>query len=291
MLIAGIVVGLATTARGSLSDAASLDEDVPELVDSLEGLPIVGDRIADADLTAKIEQWQRDAPQVVTRSPMAGRAVGVVGGGLVGAFWVAVAALAGLLDGPRLINAIGRRVPARFSRQATRLGRAGQGALSGYVAGSALVAAMNGVLIGLLALIFGIPMAALLALWAFSWNFIPQIGALIGWAPFLFLALVQGPIVGGVSLLVFVLYQSVENNVIQPSIVGNAVDISALAALGAALVGVAIAGLIGAVLAIPIAGVARALVSEWQRDDFPRLRLRSETSVSDTPAVTPLPLP
>ena len=169
-------------------------------------------------------------------------------------------------------------MPARITRQTSRLARAGKIALGGYVAGAAVVAAMNGGLVLLLGAAFGVPMVVLLALWAFGWNFIPQIGAIIGWAPLLLLTLVESPLRGAACLLIFVVYQVIENNAIQPTIVGNAVDIGALAALGAALAGAALAGLIGAALAIPVAGVARALYRESRRDDFPSIRSRPEST-------------
>lgn len=269
------VAALLFTAAGSFDDARPTDDGIPELVESLSDLPLVGGALADADLDQKIEQFRRDLPDLITRSPAAGQTVGLLGGGVVGAFWVTVAALSCLLDGPRLVAAIDRRVPARITRQTSRLARSGKVALGGYVAGASVVAAMNGGIVLVLGLAFGVPMVAVLALWAFSWNFIPQIGAVIGWAPLLLLAFFESPLRGLACLLIFVVYQVIENNAIQPTIVGNAVDIGALAALGAALVGGALAGLIGAALAIPIAGVVRALYIESRRDDFPPIRPRS----------------
>ena len=271
----GAIASLMFTATGSIDEASPMDEGVPELVESLTTLPVVGDALAEADLDDKIDRFQRDLPQLITRSPAAGQAFGLLGGGVIGAFWVILAALSCLLDGPRLVAAVDRRVPALITRQTTRLARAGKLALGGYVAGAAVVAAMNGGFVLLLGLAFGIPMVALLALWAFSWNFIPQIGAIIGWAPLLLLALLESPLRGLACLAIFLVYQVIENNAIQPTIVGNAVDIGALAALGAALAGAALAGLIGAALAIPVAGVARALYIESRRDDFPSIRSRS----------------
>ncbi|MEZ5225914.1 MAG: hypothetical protein R2710_04380 [Acidimicrobiales bacterium] len=52
------------------------------------------------------------------------------------------------------------------------------------------------------------------------------------------------------------IYQLLENNLVQPAIVGHAVDISALAALGGHWPEAHVAGLIGAVLAIPIVDCA-----------------------------------
>ncbi|MEP1125814.1 MAG: AI-2E family transporter [Ilumatobacter sp.] len=272
------IAGLAVTATSgdSVDDAQPMDQGVSELVDTLTSLPIVGDSLADADIEAEIDRLEQDLPDLITRSPAAGQALGLLGGGVVGAFWVVLAALTCLLDGPRLVAAVDRRVPASITRQTTRLARAGKVALGGYVAGAAVVAAMNGGIVLLLGLAFGVPLVALLAVWAFSWNFVPQIGAVIGWAPLLLLALLESPLRGVACLSIFVVYQVIENNAIQPTIVGNAVDIGALAALGAALAGGTLAGLIGAALAIPIAGVARALYLESRREDFPAIRSGSK---------------
>jgi putative heme transporter len=272
ILVAGVIATLVIAATGSVGDTRPMSDGIPEFVEALSDLPLVGDSI-DADrLEAEIDRFQRDLPRLITRSPLADQAVGLLGGGLIGAFWVILAALTCLLDGPRLVAAIDRRTPARITRQVTRLAQVGKVALGGYVAGAAVVAAMNGGLVLLLGAAIGVPMVFLLALWAFGWNFIPQVGAIIGWAPLLLLAVLQSPLRGAACLLFFVVYQVIENNAIQPTIVGNAVDIGALAALGAALTGAALAGLIGAALAIPLAGVARALYLESRRDDFPSIR-------------------
>ena len=271
-LIAVAVVGLFVTASGSFGESANIDTDVSEVVTSLEELPLVGDRLASLDLETRVEQIQREVPQLMSSSSTSDRAFALLGGGVVGAFWILVVAMTCLLDGPRLVAAIDRRVPARFRRQSIRLARSAHGALSGYVAGSALVAALNGFIVGTLGFVVGVPAPAVLAIWAFGWNFVPQIGAVVGWAPFLLLAFLVGPIQGVACIVFFIAYQLVENNLIQPSIVGAAVDITPLAALTAALVGVTVAGLVGAVLAIPTAGVIRAMVDEWRRDDFPAVR-------------------
>lgn len=278
VVIAGALMGVAAIAgivavtTGALDGSSAVDTDVGNIVASLEEMPLLGDGLAGLDLEQRIDEFSRRAPILMSDANVTDRALSVLGGGVVGAFWVLVATVTCLLDGPRLVSVMTRRLPARFRRQGERLGRAAHRALSGYVAGSALVAALNGVIIGTIGFIVGVPAPAVLAIWAFSWNFVPQIGALVGWAPLLLLTFLVGPLAGVAVLVVFVLYQLFENNLIQPAIVGQAVDISPLAALSAALLGVTVAGLVGAVLAIPVAGVARALVQEWRRDDFPSIR-------------------
>lgn len=272
ILAAVTVAGLLSTARVGLDRSGHIDDDIPEFVASLEALPLVGDRLAEQDLGRRVDDLRRELPRLIDRSPIAERSVGVAAGGVTAVFWIFATALTALVDGPRLVNASSRRMPARFTRQATRLARVSRDAIASYVAGSTFVAAINGALVAVMAVLLGVPIPAVLALWAFTWNFVPQIGAVIGWVPLLALAFTQGLLPGTVCTAFFVLYQALENNVIQPTIVGHAVNISALAALGVALLGAAIAGLVGAVLAIPFAGVVHALRTEWSREDFPSSR-------------------
>lgn len=285
LLVVAAMAGLIAVTTGAFDGSSAVDTDVGGIVASLEEMPLVGAGLADLDIEQRIDQFSRQAPILISDSTLTDRALSVLGGGVVGAFWVLVSTVTCLLDGPRLVSVIDRRIPARLRRQAERLGRAAHRALSGYVAGSALVAALNGVIIGTIGFIVGVPAPAVLAIWAFSWNFVPQIGALVGWAPLLILTFLVGPLEGVSVLAVFVLYQLFENNLIQPTIVGHAVDISPLAALSAALLGVTVAGLVGAVLAIPVAGVARALVQEWRRDDFPRIRPHPAADASHPPSL------
>lgn len=264
------LVWLAGVSRGSASTVTVIDDDLSEFAASVEDFPVLGSHLADLEIEQSIDDFRRRAPQALDRSPLVGRAARLAGGGAVAIFWIAATTMTALIDGRRVAGAIDRRVPARYTRQVSRLAEAVRGALAGYVAGSALVATLNGALVAAVAALSGVPMPAVFAVWAFAWNFVPQVGAILGWAPVLMLAIVVNPAVGLLVLAFFVVYQVIENNLIQPTIIGHAVDISALAALGAALAGTAIAGLVGGVLAIPIVGVVHAIRTELAREDFPR---------------------
>jgi predicted PurR-regulated permease PerM len=63
-----------------------------------------------------------------------------------------------------------------------------------------------------------------------------------------------------------VLYQQLENYVIAPRVLRNAVDLPALAVLLAGLIGAAVLGLVGALMAIPIAAVVKVLLSPVIRE-------------------------
>jgi predicted PurR-regulated permease PerM len=72
-----------------------------------------------------------------------------------------------------------------------------------------------------------------------------------------------------VAGLLYFTYQFVENHLIQPAIIGAAIDVPPWGTLIAALVGGAAAGVVGAVVITPLVGVVRVVRSELAREDFP----------------------
>jgi len=108
-----------------------------------------------------------------------------------------------------------------------------------------------------------------LALWALAWNFVPQIGGFMGGTPFVLLAFGEGATTGVIAAVVFIVYQNIENHLIQPAVIGRSIDLPPWVALVSALVGASVGGLIGAVLAVPLVGAVKVMVAEWRRDDFP----------------------
>jgi predicted PurR-regulated permease PerM len=148
--------------------------------------------------------------------------------------------------------------------------------LAGYAAGSALVAGINASVVFTLAVVLGVGLAPILATWAFLWNFVPQIGGFMGGAPLILFALLAGPVRGLVAGLAYFVYQFIENHVIQPTVIGAAIDVAPWGTLVAALVGAAAAGIIGAIVITPLVGVVRVVRAELARDDFPGTTVRVE---------------
>ena len=64
-------------------------------------------------------------------------------------------------------------------------------------------------------------------------------------------------------LIFFVLYQQLENHVLQPIVYGRTVRLSPLAVLIAVLIGAELAGVIGALAAIPVAGTIQVILVDW----------------------------
>src|SRR5207247_11093709 len=71
---------------------------------------------------------------------------------------------------------------------------------------------------------------------------------------------------GIVVVVFFIVYQQVENHLLQPVIYGRTVQLSPLAVLISILIGAELAGILGALAAIPVAGSLPGLLVDWRRE-------------------------
>lgn len=267
--IAIALVGAAFTGADDGARATStLTERLPEIVADIEGFPLVGSWLEERDAALWVEEQMNDLPQRI-RTGRPADWLPYFGSRLVDLFWTVMLALALLVDGPRLAGAAERRVPAVQRRQWSRLIAAAGTALGGYAAGAALVAGINATVIFGIAVVLGLGVAPALALWGFVWNFVPQIGGFMGGLPLVVFAFVLGPAQGLFAAVAFIAYQFVENNVIQPSVIGASIDIAPWGTLLAAVAGGAAAGVVGAVVLTPLVGVVGVIRRELSRSDFP----------------------
>ncbi|MFC6085145.1 AI-2E family transporter [Sphaerisporangium aureirubrum] len=151
-----------------------------------------------------------------------------------------------------------------FGSVAPRVDRAGRAAwvtLSQYIHGTVIVAAIHGLVIGIVLFGMGVPLWAPLAVMIFLASFIPIVGIFFAGG---LAALVTLGAKGVVYALVFVgillIEQQLENHVLQPLIVGRAVQFHPLAIIMVLAVGGILGGIAGAAIAVPVAAVVyRAL--------------------------------
>ena len=136
---------------------------------------------------------------------------------------------------------------------------------------------LAGIYILAVGLAFGVPLAPIAALWMVITDLIPQIGGFLGGAFFTVLAVSQSVTIGVVCLILYLIYMNLENHVISPAIVGEAVDLSPPTTMLAALVGGAAAGIPGALFATPLAGAVKQLYLEFR---FGRTTLDDELASS-----------
>jgi len=158
-----------------------------------------------------------------------------------------------------------------------RVDLAGQRAfasLGGFIRATVLVAVVDAVGIGIGLLAVGAPLVVPLAALTFLAAFIPVVGAVISGVIAVLVVLVANGLVPALILLGVVLaVQQLEGNVLQPLLMGRAVELNGMAVVLAVAVGSVLAGIAGALLAVPLLAVLnagiRALVSENGEPDGP----------------------
>lgn len=164
------------------------------------------------------------------------------------------------------------RIPVSYRATAAALASRAWTALSGYVRGTATIALIDALGIGLALLILGVPLVIPLTLLVFLGGFLPVVGASVAGLVAVLVALADGGIV--TALLVFaavILVQQLEGHILQPVIMRRAVSLHPIVILVALATGSAMLGIVGAFLSVPAAAVISAVGNE--------LRLRSEAGL------------
>jgi predicted PurR-regulated permease PerM len=172
-------------------------------------------------------------------------------------------------DGEQIVDWFQSRVPIQHRDDVRAAGARGWVALSGFVRGTAAVALIDAIGIGVGLAIVGVPLVLPLAVLVFFGGFVPVIGAFVTGLLAVLVALADGGlvtalIVAGIVLLV----QQIESNVLQPTIMRRAVALHPTVILGVLTAGAVLIGVVGAFLAVPVAAVMAAVGNE--------LRLRHE---------------
>lgn len=132
-----------------------------------------------------------------------------------------------------------------------------------YIIGNLIISLAAGIVAFIVFTAIGLPYAVALATWVGLMDLIPAIGALIGMIPALIVASQVGMREVVFAVIFFVLYQQFENYVIAPRVMRKAVNLNPALVVIALLVGGSLAGLVGALLALPVAALAKVLVTEF----------------------------
>lgn len=269
-LFGGLALILTLLVPPAARQARNLSNDLPGVVQDLGQLPVVGERLREADVPARIDAAVRSLPARLSgdASPLTRAGRSVLSGAVL-AFATLLLATTLLVDGERLLASLRRLVPRDHREQADRLARTAYEVVGRYVAGSVSVAVLAGVVNLIAGLVLGVPLAPLAALNVTLWNLVPQIGGFFGALPFVLLGLTKGPGTGVACAIVFVVYMNIENHVIQPLLIGNAVKLSPPVTMMAALIGVSVGGVVGALLVIPLVGALKAVYLEVRKPPPP----------------------
>ncbi len=142
----------------------------------------------------------------------------------------------------------------------------------GYIRGTAIIAAVDAVGIGLALLLLGVPLALPLAVIVFLASFIPMVGATVAGVLATLVALVaNGWVVALIVLGVVILVNQLEGNFLQPIVMAHTLSLHPLVILLALTMGTVVSGLIGAILAVPLTAASWAIIKVWSGRSHPEL--------------------
>jgi len=248
------------------------------LSDAKAGKGTVGRLVKEYDLDQKLEENKGKIQDWASSS--SGGALNVAKGvanGLVALVTILVLSLLMILYGPDLLSSgVGLLSPPRRERL-TAVANDCARAITGYVMGNLLISVIAAIVTYISLWILGVPFKGVLALWVAFADLIPLIGATLGAIPTIGVAFLHSTSAGIAMLIIYVVYQQFENHVLQVVIMSKTVQINQLFVLVSVLIGVELFGFLGALLAIPAAGVIQVIVRDsW---DHRRGRMKSEPTI------------
>ncbi|MDA3645714.1 AI-2E family transporter [Saccharopolyspora indica] len=167
-----------------------------------------------------------------------------------------------LRDGGRIWSfAVRATMPRSVRDRVHAAGRRGFATLVAYVRATAAVAFTDAALIGIGAVVLGVPLPFVLAVVIFLGAFVPYVGAVVTGGLAVLVALAANGFVTALILLaVVVCVMQLEGHVLQPLLLGHAVRLHPLAVVLSVASGFTVAGVGGAVLAVPLVATANTVV-------------------------------
>jgi predicted PurR-regulated permease PerM len=142
--------------------------------------------------------------------------------------------------------------------------------VAGYMLGNLATSMIAGVVVFATLRVMDVPYAGVLAIWVGVVDFLPLVGGLLAGVPTVGVALLHSLLAGLVTLAVFLVYQQIENHILNPIVMSRTVRLNPLWVLLAILMGVELGdivgstfgGLVGALLAVPTASAIQVIAKD-----------------------------
>lgn len=246
---------------------------LPEFVqDAADGRNSIGRLIERYDLDAYVVENQAKIQNAVTSSTTSViNVASTVFSTVISLLTVIVLAVMMLLEGPRIV-----RAPLVFFKPQSRVRIAAVAsdasrAVTGYTIGQLLMSAIAGFTAFVTMTLLDVPYPLVIAVWVAFAALIPLFGSTLGAIGTVGVSFLTSVHAGVIAFIVYIIYQQIENNFLQPAIMSRTVRLNPLTVLVSVLIGVQLLGLLGAVLAIPVSGALHVIgrdLYDRNRDRF-----------------------
>ncbi|MEV4723118.1 AI-2E family transporter [Micromonospora humida] len=260
-LVLLIVAGLVALVPPVVTQTGQFIEQLPSYVEELRRNRTVNDLVVRYDVMRRVQE--------LANADTVGRALGGVLGGaqlIFGTIFrvltVLVLTIYFLAYFDRLRDLGYALVPRSRRQRVSLIGDEILTKVGAYMVGALSIAVLAGATSFVFALVVGLPYPFALAVVVAVTDLIPQIGATLGAVVVSLVGFATALPIGIACAVFFVLYQQVENYLIYPKIMRRSVEVNEVAALLAALLGVALMGVVGALIAIPVVAALQLILRE-----------------------------
>ncbi len=286
--VAGLVLLFTFVGNQVSSGAGDLSNQVGSGIDQIRSWLRTGPlHVTDAQLNSALQsaqdQLQNFGKDAAGRLGEVGVTLGHV---FAGAFIVLFATYFFLADGAYIWAWLVRIFPRAARRKADSSGQVAWASLTQFVRATVLVAATDAAGIMLGAFVLGVPFVSAIGVLVFIGAFVPLVGAFVSGTVAVLVALVAvGPLKALIMFGVIVLVQQIEAHILQPFLMGRFVSVHPLGVIIAIAMGVLVAGIPGALVAVPLAASANAVVQHLAADTAVGEGIEDDTSegeVGDT---------
>jgi putative heme transporter len=264
--VIGLLVVLALLVGPFVGQIDRLPETAPQVGDRLARNPFIHRLDQHYQIVDKIKAHASDLPDIVFG------AAGTVVNGVAATVTVLFLAAFVLFELPQINEVILSQLRPTGAERARVIGGHINRTVGGYVVGNLLISVIAGIVAAVTLWILGIPYALTLGVVVAIGDLVPLVGATI--ASFLVIAVayfVGGATDGIIVFVVIMVYQQIENHLIQPAVYRRTVQMPSLVVLVAVLIGAALLGILGALIAIPIAGTIQVVVRDLLRERAERI--------------------
>lgn len=256
--IASIAPPLVRQTQNFISSAPALIRDAHDQNTQL------GQFIRTYNLETQLDDISQDlTDRLKSSGSTAFKTVGKVGSSIFAILTILVLTFMMLIEGPRILRFFRELVPEPKRPHAQKLAMDMYRVVRGFINGQVTLAALAAILIVPILFVMDVSYPIALMVVIFICGLIPMVGHTIGAVIVTVVALFTSPLSAIVVLAYYILYQQIENYLVQPRIQANSTDMSPLLVFIAVVIGINFGGLFGGLFAIPVAGCIRILVLDF----------------------------
>jgi len=266
--ITGVIFGVGLlVVPPVVNQVEGLSKDIPKYLTDLRKNKTFRKYDNKYDITKKLNEQAKKLPSKLGTAAGALKSVTVgVFGAIVKLVTVLTMTFFFLRDGGRLFDFLLRLRPPDQQRRLRTVGHDIYRSTAGYVAGNLTISFIAGLTTYVTLTILDVPFAVPLSVLMAFLDLIPLVGATIGGVLIgIVTAFNDFPTSTIVWVLVFIVYQQVENNVLQPVVYRRTVNVHPLLVIVAILIGSSLLGVLGALVAIPVAAGVQIVVADLWR--------------------------